>query len=298
MKIIEAHKVCNVVHFGYLGFRGSNPHIQESSEREVEFLWYCAWGDGPDLPRDLRWAAQKATALKRPLLSIVMSDGAYESDAAPYERWHFSPAATDPARQIPYCEVFPEVYPDSDDRPILASFKGSTETYEPRRALVSLSAPDVVVEVVPNYWSLPPGSGGKHQNRYRELMERSKFALCPKGRGMSSVRLTEAVRFHCVPVMIDDQTRLFGQSMDFAIRVTAAELPCLIERLRQISADEYRERRAAMEHFREMYLEQDRRAGCVFVFGSCRSTEYIRQTVEAYGTSRGCPAVDRSAGVL
>lgn len=298
MKIIEAHKVCNVVHFGYLGFRGFNPHIQECREREADFLWYSAWGDGPNLPIDLKWAAKKAAALNLPLLSVVMSDRACESDAAPYEKWHFSPAATEPARQIPYCEVFPDIYLDSPSRPILASFKGSTDTYLPRRELVHLSAPDVIIEVVPNFWCLPPDAGGAHQNRYRELMERSKYALCPKGQGASSVRLTEAIRFHCVPVMIDDETRLFGQPMDFAIRVTAQDLPGLVDRLRGISEAEYRERRAAMARFRETYLEQDRRAGCAFVFGSCRSTEYIRQTVENYGTSHCRPAVDSAAGVF
>jgi hypothetical protein len=162
--------------------------------------------------------------------------------------------------------------------------------------MLALAAPDVIIESV-DFWALQPGQHGPHHVRYEELMKSSRYSLCPRGRGLSSVRLTESIRFHCVPVMIDDAIRLFGDPMDFAIRITSEQLPGIVDCLRSISDSEYQERKRAMAVFRDTYLDQDRRAGCQFVYGSCHHTEYIRKTIEN-ATPPPCPDLDRPARIL
>jgi hypothetical protein len=41
-------------------------------------------------------------------------------------------------------------------------------------------------------------------NRFRELMSKSIFALCPRGVGSTSFRIAEALEFGCIPVYISD----------------------------------------------------------------------------------------------
>jgi len=54
----------------------------------------------------------------------------------------------------------------------------------------------------------PPGAGDEEglgrQRRFCEVLRQSKFALCPRGRGRSSVRLFEAMKLGVAPVILSD----------------------------------------------------------------------------------------------
>jgi Exostosin family len=73
---------------------------------------------------------------------------------------------------------------------------------------------------------------------YREALARSKFVLCPRGYGSSSIRLYETLRAGRVPVVISDEwlppPRLPWR--EFIVRVEerqAPEVPRLLERLEE-----------------------------------------------------------------
>ena len=53
---------------------------------------------------------------------------------------------------------------------------------------------------------LRPGSPDfeMRRERFRSVMGRSRFVLCPRGKGTSSIRLYEALAYGCVPVIISD----------------------------------------------------------------------------------------------
>ncbi len=102
------------------------------------------------------------------------------------------------------------------DRPILASFVGSRRTHSCREPLFAsefCERADIIVRDI-DWWSTfkeEPEIG--HERRialkadYSDILARSKFALCPRGNGPSSIRRWEAVYSGAIPVLIDDTTQ-------------------------------------------------------------------------------------------
>jgi exostosin family protein len=88
---------------------------------------------------------------------------------------------------------------------ILFSFIGSPSS-RCRRALFELRHPDAVIEEVRRFTFYDPSSPDfeRRRQRFRSVMSRSRFVLCPRGRGTSSIRLYEALAHGCVPVIISD----------------------------------------------------------------------------------------------
>lgn len=50
----------------------------------------------------------------------------------------------------------------------------------------------------------------RQRARYFDVLEKTKFALAPRGTGLSSIRQDEAMAYGCVPVIISDKLKLPG----------------------------------------------------------------------------------------
>jgi hypothetical protein len=87
---------------------------------------------------------------------------------------------------------------------LLFSFVGSL-THRCRQPLLGVTHPDAIVEVSSafTFWDRSL-SDQRRRRRFREVMSRSMFILCPRGRGTSSIRLYEALAAGRVPVVISD----------------------------------------------------------------------------------------------
>lgn len=165
-----------------------------------------------------------------------------------------------------------------ENRDLLANFVGSSWTYPPRAmfAYYNRSA-DMFIRFNEEYW-IEPQRGAYYysvRNVSYSALERSVFTLTPRGRGLSSMRLVEAIFMGSIPVMLDDHSTPFGQSLDFAVRrsfppqnlsepltrATKAALFELYEELRSIatSSEELRWRRGRMLEFYRDYLVPDLR---------------------------------------
>jgi hypothetical protein len=96
--------------------------------------------------------------------------------------------------------------PPNDDSEIryLFSFQGeATATVRKKLFLTDFGRKDVLIERRRRYW----GSDSEmmeFKRRYAEVIARSKFVLCPRGNGTSSVRLFETMQSGRVPVIISD----------------------------------------------------------------------------------------------
>jgi hypothetical protein len=92
----------------------------------------------------------------------------------------------------------------------LASFIGSAFTHPIRRQLLELKAPNLLLQDTEGIFKIAERDGRSDtMEYYRELFVRvsleSKFILCPRGFGSSSIRLFEAMKMARVPVIISDE---------------------------------------------------------------------------------------------
>jgi hypothetical protein len=94
---------------------------------------------------------------------------------------------------------------DEAEPDLLFSFVGS-RTAKCRSALFELRHPEGVVEEVSDFmfWDQASPRYEERRRRFSEVLGRSRFVLCPRGRGTSSIRLYETLAAGRVPVIISD----------------------------------------------------------------------------------------------
>lgn len=151
---------------------------------------------------------------------------------------------------------------DADAEPdLLFSFMGSA-THPCREPLFALRHERAVVERVSGFVFADPGQAGFADRRaqFAETLWRSKFGLCPRGHGTSSIRFFETMAAGRVPVIIADEwVPPFGLDVDaFAIRWPEGDvdgLPAELERREGDWTELGRNARRAYEtHFGESVL--------------------------------------------
>jgi exostosin family protein len=92
----------------------------------------------------------------------------------------------------------------SDPPDILFSFLGNSKL-PLRRRLLKLRNPRAILEDTSSFNAFFSKQQTNNHTRYAEVMRRSKFVLCPRGSGTSSIRLFETLRAGRVPIIISDQ---------------------------------------------------------------------------------------------
>lgn len=105
----------------------------------------------------------------------------------------------------PYPSLLNPVPPTSREPDLLFSFRGAV-THPTRSQLLRLAHPRAIVEESesPFVGHGKYALGGASSTRYGDLIQSSKFVLCPRGHGPSSFRLYETLEAHRVPVVISD----------------------------------------------------------------------------------------------
>jgi hypothetical protein len=95
-----------------------------------------------------------------------------------------------------------------EERELLYSFVGDARNAPVRRHLLELQHPrgfcQDVSRLVPSVWG-DEASRNRFVLKYAETLANSRFALCPRGVGASSIRLFESMRAGCAPVILSDQ---------------------------------------------------------------------------------------------
>jgi hypothetical protein len=112
--------------------------------------------------------------------------------------WHLSSPYITP--------VMREFEAVADREPIcLYSFQGSMVKHRVRRKLRDLPNHLGCIRDVSREWAISSGTSGQRlREQYIDGMLESKFVLCPRGKGVSSFRLFEAMALGRVPVIISD----------------------------------------------------------------------------------------------
>lgn len=259
-------------HSGNRSWLGTNPNIEiVDLPEKADFIWLCQWGDGQAIRNDME-ACRK---LGKCIFNIT-GDECYvpgEDDGHFYFVTHLNPNSRCHQTQVPYS------YHASIDwrkanlnrtgtKELLANFQGSFDTNHDRRKLKSLENKHIFIKDCDG-WKAAQSGNWEVIREHDELLFRSYFTLCPRGIGKTSIRVVEAIFRESIPVLIDDDTKLFGCPMIFALNSSYDNLHLLYDRMLRIIDEprEWESRREKMHEFKSLYLLADEAAGCEGTIG-------------------------------
>jgi hypothetical protein len=162
----------------------------------------------------------------------------------------------DPRYQRPWA-YFPLPPADRSTSPdLLFSFIGSPSSRS-RKPLFELRHPEAVVEEVRGFTFYDQTSLAfeKRRARFRDILRRSRFVLCPRGRGTSSIRLYETLAAGRVPVIIsDDWLPPRGPRWDdFSIRWPEGRVEGLVGTIEERDGDWSEMSAAAVGAYRDFF---------------------------------------------
>lgn len=141
------------------------------------------------------------------------------------------------------CE--PHAYKFENERDIKASFIGN-KTHPVRSQLIRL-------QNQPGYYI----SFGNHNPKdFCEILSRSVFTLCPRGYGITSFRIMEAIQYGSIPVYISDRF-IFPHGIDFneyGVVVHSSDASRVDQILSQISEDEIKMKQSKLKDIFDKYF--------------------------------------------
>lgn len=114
------------------------------------------------------------------------------------------------------------------EKKFLFSFIGAARTHAIRNEILSLVYPFSFIKDTSknNLWELEPAEKRAFESEYVKVSLSSHFILCPRGEGVNSYRLYEAMQMGLVPVIIsDDWIPMEGPDWNkFSIRIAENEI--------------------------------------------------------------------------
>jgi hypothetical protein len=145
---------------------------------------------------------------------------------------------------------------ETETRPrFLFSFLGRAETHPVRKKVLLLDGPDTpCVNLIDAPKRLLEFN---YSETYTRLIRQSRFILCPRGFGASSIRIFEAMSLGRVPVIISDEWRCPPgiDWRDFCIFVRESKVLEIPKILRSFEADAERMGRKAKNVFDQHFCE-------------------------------------------
>jgi hypothetical protein len=132
------------------------------------------------------------------------------------------------------------------EKKYLFSFVGASNAWVRKRLLkLKLQRNDILIRSTNHYnhWNVNQENAEEIQKTYVDIIQSSKFVLCPRGVGWGSLRLFEVMELGVAPVIISDKWLApMGPDWDsFALFVKQSNINNLVEIL-ESHASEYQER--------------------------------------------------------
>ena len=146
------------------------------------------------------------------------------------------------------------------ERKYLFSFVGASSSWVRKRLLkLKFQRSDILIKCTNNYnhWNTDRANAERIQKTYVDIIQRSKFVICPRGVGWGSIRLFEVMKLGVAPVIISDKwLPPMGPDWEsFALFVKQSNLKNLVE-IVESHASEYEERgRLARKAWEEYFSD-------------------------------------------
>lgn len=113
---------------------------------------------------------------------------------------------------------------NNPEKDFLFSFIGAARTHKVRKKILQLNYAESFLKdtSIHNLWELGPEEKKVFEKEYVDISLRSHFILCPRGEGVNSYRLYEAMQMGLPPVVIsDDWVPMNGPNWEqFSLRIS------------------------------------------------------------------------------
>jgi len=159
---------------------------------------------------------------------------------------------------------------------IWASFVGAEYTHFTRVQIFKLFANDRRFVLLNRgktwHFYLPEHELAQNAQEYQEILARSRFALCPRGTGASTIRFWESLQAGSIPVLIANDMRLptFFDWDTCIIKIKETEIHLIPEILESISLEE----------------EQNMREKCLIAYDQFSNHNFISPITKLNNISR------------
>jgi len=169
----------------------------------------------------------------------------------------FTPHASfnDSFFSIPHYAVNYDESKIKENKQYIFSFLGSTQTHHTRKQLTQ-TFPDFCFDSG-QFWGLNSNSK-EFKEKYVNLLGDTKFSLCPRGTGISSVRLFESMAMNSIPVIISDgYKKPLSNKLDwdsFSITIPENQVGNLLDILMNISEEKIIKMQKKLKKIYEYYF--------------------------------------------
>jgi len=156
------------------------------------------------------------------------------------------------------CSKIPIELPNDIDKSILASFVGSA-THPIRIKMIEACKENKNIIIYMKNWT--PAVNQNEFDTFINLTAHSKFCLCPRGYGLNSFRLYEAMQLESIPVIITDNFYLPWQDElnwnEFSVLISEQELPNISNILLKYNDDEILKMRDKLKQLWKTHFSLD-----------------------------------------
>jgi len=98
---------------------------------------------------------------------------------------------------------------DPSNKNLLCSFVGCLITNQVRKVMWDTRPNDPTIKIIKrSTWHYEGPNRINRQNEYRDILAKSRFSLCPRGTGPSTIRFWESLQAGAIPILISDTMRL------------------------------------------------------------------------------------------
>lgn len=139
------------------------------------------------------------------------------------------------------------------------SFLGSSKTHITRQKLIELY-PDNCFDSG-QYWGLDKNMTKDFNDKYIKMIGDSYFSLCPRGTGISTVRLFESIYMNSIPIIIaDGYKKPIADDIDwneFSLTIKEQDIYKIEDIINSISDDEIIRMKEKLEFINQNYINNN-----------------------------------------
>ena len=165
---------------------------------------------------------------------------------------------------FPHMAINGPEYRENEKKDLLVSFIGFNTHYTrtqlfKNKLYIENQTPAVIKQRKKWHFELPPKIQIKNKTEYQEVLKRSRFSLCPRGTGASTIRFWESLKAGAIPILIADQMQL-PPSFDWKsciIKIPEKDCLTFLHKIKKINVNQEKKMRENCVKAYDYFLKND-----------------------------------------